>query len=440
MKRNFIYIAALVLILSMGCFFFYGKSGEDKRETGKEKENIKISADVRPISEVSKTAQTDYERAKTKSRKLTFDNITPYCPDLESVSDIFYTLPKKGTYKGITDEKDMLEEQLKFMEDMLGKSVEELNPEGFESGYYNLMDRNGYQSFEEFLHDDEVNKKREPRYLSYVEQDETYLKDVTVTENFYRIVFERGRVYELNYENRMEDEHGNTTSIMLNKSQRVAEYYAYENDGRLDDRWKLEDGELSVREGIAFTEKYLDKLFQIDGANQDITHKVCYVYVYDLGNGIYTFQYNIRRCIKGVLIPTWNPDAGMAQLNLDTDSIEGGQVQTKTLDSYMGRTKMCYCEVKNTYTSMLPLGKAIEILEAKLGNNSEYRVQAIELGYLPTGVSPDNYGGVTTLNLDGGVDATVCWYFRCKNEQDNVITEFFVNVETGELKIYAGDV
>ena len=33
-------------------------------------------------------------------------------------------------------------------------------------------------------------------------------------------------------------------------------------------------------------------------------------------------------------------------------------------------------------------------------------------------------------------NATVCWYFNCVNEQDNALTEFYVNARTGDIKTY----
>ena len=160
MKRNLLYCILLILVLGIGIFYFYRNSEQRQGKIKSGKERIEQSSDVRSISEVSKNAKKDLENAKKTSKKLKFDDITPYCPDVDSVFHL--RAYDRGCYKDIDNEKEMLKEEISFIERMLGKKWSELDKADMESGYFNIANKGKYKSFQEFFEDDEENEKREP--------------------------------------------------------------------------------------------------------------------------------------------------------------------------------------------------------------------------------------------------------------------------------------
>ena len=125
-KKRVLYLAGLVLLLGVGLVFIYTKSNNDVVEN-----SINISPDVKPVSEVSESALKDLQDAEKNSTHLEFEDVIPYCPNISTVSDIHYSAGQN--YNGITNEKDMLEQQYAFLERMHFDKY--LNKQVFSIGY-----------------------------------------------------------------------------------------------------------------------------------------------------------------------------------------------------------------------------------------------------------------------------------------------------------------
>lgn len=420
-KKRVLYLAGLVLLLGVGLVFIYTKSNNDVVEN-----SINISPDVKPVSEVSESSLKDLQDAEKNSTHLEFEDVIPYCPNISTVSDIHYSAGQN--YNGITNEKDMLEQQYAFLERMFNRKITEFNTDCFESDYYGLIEKGKYTSFEEFMSDDEENKKRQPGFLAYVDQDEESIEAFSVQKDFAQLFLIKGKCYELSYEKRMNEKDGHTTLTQPRfVCEKVAEYYVYENNSRLEERWKLSDGEISVGEGIQFAETYINNMVQLDGENKDVELKIAYVEVYQIDENLYCFRYKIRRSIGGILCSSKDDGGNIGAIELNYDIADAYQIEMEEIDIYNGLTKVFSYEKENESEKILPLNKAIEILEKNIGNNSKYTVKSVELGYLSVVDDP-------MTQTEG--HATVCWYFKCINEQDQWITEFYVNALTGEIKTY----
>ena len=397
--------------------------------SGKSTNEIKYdnSNEVLNLTEVHKCVMQDLDNCKKRSNKLKFEDIIPYCPDVKTVSDIHYSLP--DYYKEIKSEKDMLSVQIPFIEKLLGAKMTELNFLHFQSGYDELIKQGKYKDFLEFMSDDKENENREPQWLAYLEQDEKHLQYAEIVNPLFKsVVFNRGKCYELNYENRMKEQDGLTMLTQLRfVCEKVAEYYVYGNQGELDKTWKISDGEISVKDGVQFAEEYLENLLELDGESEDVKLKVAYVEVYQISDTVFAFRYKMRRSIDEVLCQTLDAGSSVSSPSLNYDMIDAYQVETDTIDMYQGPTKIFRYTKTNQTDAILPLGKAIELLEKSLGDNSNYCVYGVELGYLNTYVD--------SMTQEEG-NATVCWYFNCVNEQDNALTEFYVNARTGDIKTY----
>ena len=421
MKRTIIYIF-FVFLVGVGIYCLNIYSGKSTNEIKYDNSN-----EVLNLTEVHKCVMQDLDNCKKRSNKLKFEDIIPYCPDVKTVSDIHYSLP--DYYKEIKSEKDMLSVQIPFIEKLLGAKMTELNFLHFQSGYDELIKQGEYKDFLEFMSDDKENENREPQWLAYLEQDEKHLQYAEIVNPLFKsVVFNRGKCYELNYENRMKEQDGLT---MLTQPrfvcEKVAEYYVYGNQGELDKTWKISDGEISVKDGVQFAEEYLENLLELDGESEDVKLKVAYVEVYQISDTVFAFRYKMRRSIDEVLCQTLDAGSSVSSPSLNYDMIDAYQVETDTIDMYQGPTKIFRYTKTNQTDAILPLGKAIELLEKSLGDNSNYCVYGVELGYLNTYVD--------SMTQEEG-NATVCWYFNCVNEQDNALTEFYVNARTGDIKTY----
>ena len=421
MKRTIIYIF-FVFLVGVGIYCLNIYSGKSTNEIKYDNSN-----EVLNLTEVHKCVMQDLDNCKKRSNKLKFEDIIPYCPDVKTVSDIHYSLP--DYYEEIKSEKDMLSVQIPFIEKLLGAKMTELNFLHFQSGYDELIKQGKYKDFLEFMSDDKENENREPQWLAYLEQDEKHLQYAEIVNPLFKsVVFNRGKCYELNYENRMKEQDGLT---MLTQPrfvcEKVAEYYVYGNQGELDKTWKISDGEISVKDGVQFAEEYLENLLELDGESEDVKLKVAYVEVYQISDTVFAFRYKMRRSIDEVLCQTLDAGSSVSSPSLNYDMIDAYQVETDTIDMYQGPTKIFRYTKTNQTDAILPLGKAIELLEKSLGDNSNYCVYGVELGYLNTYVD--------SMTQEEG-NATVCWYFNCVNEQDNALTEFYVNARTGDIKTY----
>lgn len=413
-------IAAVVLT---GC----GNTGKNTSAEG-EQESIKKLENLKPISEVSQSAYNDLQEAKSRTGKLIYEDIKPYCPDIDTVYDI--DIDRTVNYKNIDNEKDMLTEQFAITEVLLGKTLEELDMECFETGYYWLGEKGDYKSFEEFKNDSQENEKRKPSTLGYVKQDEMNLLASFFQMNLDTITFFRGKCYEAMHDYRMADESYTTTMTPSVVCETVKTYYIYSESDNFEDKWKLADGEMSVREGIEFVENYLNNELhnemQLEGCSEEVKLSVESVKVIKINENYYCFKYSIRIEVGGVVFPSTDDGYSLGSIDIWYDTSVGYQIERNSLDIYEGYTKRIIYDKLNETNEILPLSEAIKIIEDNIGLNSKYTVKGIELGYM-----------ALSNNEQTEVTGTVCWIFNCVNELDGWITEFYVNAQTGEIKTNA---
>ena len=423
-------VKLLVMVNIIMCMVLTGCSSTGKNTSAEdEQESIKKLENLKSISEVSKSVYDDLQEGKNRNGSLIYEEIKPYCPETDTVYDIKIDMTEN--YKGIDNEKDMLTEQFAISEFLLGKPLEELDIDCFETRYYNLAEKGDYKSFEAFKNDLQKNEKREPSFLSYLEQDETKLLASYIERSMYGMTFGRGKCYEAMHDYRMVHESGITTLTQPRfVCETVKKYYIYSEEENLEDKWKLADGEMSVREGIDFVENYLnnelyDEL-KLEGCNEEVKLRVESVEVIKINENYYCFRYKIRWEVGGVVFPTADDGYSLGGIDIWYDISDGYQVERNNLDMYMGNSRILKFDKLNETNKILPLSEAIKIIENNIGLNSKYTVKGIELGYMAL-LNKEQTEGT----------GTACWIFSCVNELDGWITEFYVNAQTGEIKTNA---
>ena len=426
-KRVITILAVIVIFTVTGMFVWNGT-----KETNSTKEEIiSISPDARPISEVSKSAYDEMKNFQNQSEHFEFDDIRPYCPEVSTVYGFhFYD----QNYKNITNEKEMLECQLNLASRLMEKEKEELledelvDDKFIVDKYWTFAFEKEYDSFGDFLNDEATNSQREPSNLGYIDQDEEKLLAFYVSNRFINVDYILGKCYEYTYDIRMKLEEGRTTLTQPRfVCEKVAEYYVYEDNDRLDDIWQLADGEMSVRDAVRFAENQINELVTLEDEQSDIQIKIARVQVYQVSEELYLYRYMVRREIGGVLCQTINNGSQIGRGDMNYDIGDAYQIEKDKIDMYDGPTKVMAYEKENESDKILPLGKVLELLEKSIGENSKYSVHAVELAYL------NLYDNWMAGEEEG--HGSVCWCIRCTNEQDYLITEFYVNALTGEITI-----
>lgn len=415
------YMKKLILLLMMICMLGITACGKNSMTESK---NTKLSKEAVDINIVRENAQSDYENAKTKYTNLKFKDIIPYCTPLNKVYDIEdYQL---DNYKGITDEKEMYEEQMKLINHYIGT---DLDDKYFCCGYYDL-DTNEYDSFTEFKHDLIDNgKKMDATWLGYIDNtyngyDKQEIRSAEIQRTLVNVFFDNGEAYELIPEEIREAD--DTLGGIADMCELARTYYVYEEGERLDDIYRLKDGDLSVRDAIEFVNDYLNNDLMVEG-NENVKLQVSKVYVYKLNDECYCYRFVITRNIYGMLMRATGIGCDGNNLRIEVDISGAYMVRTDKLDSYAGRTSRLNCKILNETDKVISLDTALRHISESIGDNSKYIVTSAEMAYMNVHVED--------LTENGGT-MTPSWLIKCINEIDNSYTDFYVNLRTGDVNVY----
>ena len=370
------------------------------------------------VSEAVANAQADYDAVKKTSKKFTFLNIKPYCNELTTVSDIERF--KLGNYKGITDAKEMYDEQMKLVHYYLG---DDLNIDCFRSDYYADIPTDKYKSFTEYREALENGEKLDISSLGYIDQSIEDIKYVEMHINLSNISFYRGNVYNsIPLEVKQMADTPATQARFLCED--VATYYVNNQDQNLNDRYMLKNGEMSIREGIDFVENYLNNELGIEDSNPDVKLKVAEVSVFKVYEGCYCYWYKVTREICGLPKTVIDPGTLQKSTMISADMSEAYMIYTDEVDMYFGNTRRFEYKKKNEIDKILPLSAALEIIFNNIGENSSYAIKNIMLGYMDV-----------RKDYSGNGDMEVAWIVETTNEQDERGTTFYVNATTGKITV-----
>lgn len=394
MNKSWIKIGSLALccILSL--------SGCGKQQN---KENVEKEKHFYTLEEVRSQMDETMEKAYSGAYKnLEVSHLIPVCTQEDSVSEMQQQKTEYGDLNKTMEE--CVKEQYELICNWLG--VEEVDKT-------KVID---YKS-EESL--DKVEK---------MFQDGTYPEDKNTTEigaGQPALVYkDKKGVYFLltsgwcDYMARVNDKWNQDYTV-------VKEYYADLDDESLQDSYKLEDGECTVAEAIAFAEEFQNEKRLIPHG-KDFEIKVERVRACEFADGTYGFDISMHRVYKGVAF------VGLYQ---------GSSIQNQKLEYDMGAFSMTnrklpdICEDNsgnetmtvngNTYTEIISLDRVFQIVSEKLGKNAKCKVVAARLSY-KKGKSEREFsenGYVDTCQLEP------VWYVELVNETDGRKTRLFIGVQ-----------
>lgn len=390
-----------------------------KQDTGEVLKDIEMKKISVASATTPERVATDFKESKNRNSNLIMRNIRPYCNQVDTVSDIgCYGL---GNYKGITDPVEMYSEFMNLIHSYIGDDLDE---EYFKCDYYmDIPPSDKYASFGEFKEALLNGEALEPSDLGYyMKTDEEYLF-AELQKNLINVFFNKGEIYTaIPIEIKENSERAGATYARF-LCEKVADYYVNNLDNNLEDEFPLKNGTMSICEGIAFIENYLNNDLGIDG-NDDVELKVTKVEVYKVYEGCYCYRYMVTREILGLTKICIN-NGTIINSRFQYELSDAYMIYTDEIDSYFGRTRLLNYEKANELDEMLPLSVALDIISEGIGENSSYYVNNISLGYL------DLY----TPEREAQTSLEASWIVECENVLDSSSTTFYVNVNTGNVTV-----
>ena len=367
---------------------------------------------------------TDLKNGKYEN--LFADNLHVTLADEDSVSKI--TIHSRNDYRGITDARELMEEQIKVIKYFLGEDLDmqylvdaacwsDAENRLTRCLNYNevlaLMNAGTYQPMEPYT----------KPYMSYVAWTKGAKNDTRyahVSHDFSEIVFIKGKLMELQ---------GSKWENPEERYKAIATYYM--DDINLEDEYKLLNGTISIRDAIDYVEKYFNgNQLPYDKA-PEVEEKVAKVEVFEIAKDTLCLEFTLRRKYKG-LVFEYGPLSGTymgAIPPYENDHTRVIMVETDEIDERLGMGNGMIMEQEGeAVTQVVSLESAIQKVSRQIGKNSKYRVDSIEMIYRNELVHNDGFYNV--------YKGTPCWMFQCVNQADNKMTTFYIELISGSINYY----
>ena len=207
-------------------------------------------------------------------------------------------------------------------------------------------------------------------------------------------------------------------------------YYANATDGSLEDSYELADGPCTVKEAVEWAEEYENEKrpykpgegFRVRAAN---------VRVFKLTDKIYAYSICMRREYNGVLFEGIFEGTSKEIVTSSEDMGTFIMIDRETPDMIinMGANEIIKPDGE-TYKKIIPLSRALEILNSRIGENTHCRVRSMEMIY--------RMGIKKFVEKEGGYEyqskGEPVWKIEIANGNDNRVTVFYIGVTDVEGK------
>lgn len=426
LKRNYINIIVFNLILIMIIYVGINMYKNNKRVEYKTYYNeIKKNSEMNFVT--LQHVREEREEVLEKLQNGYYKNLSATQVQISLSEGDYVTEMKEydgGIYHGITDAGEMYDEQMRVIHYFLGDDLRE--DYLFDA---NCLRDNGEDVFNLYLKNDEIvehiNNNTYDEIASFGQFPRMFYGAWSVGENidkrycslneaFIYIPVIKGKYLEL-ADTDCEDPAAESESI--------ATYYP--NTGNLDDVYMLDNGSISIKDAIGFVEHYWADCLPYDTA-EGVSKKVRQVDVYLLNNGNYCLRFAMTREFNGLLFeyeyfegngsaPVWWTDSGVSLM-----------VETDDVDEMIGEGNGFKVEETGDKSfEVVSLESAISQISNKIGQNSEYDVECIEMAYRQKIVKYE-----TDYAEFKGIPS---WYIRCRNKNSGIATIFYINLMDGNI-------
>lgn len=203
-------------------------------------------------------------------------------------------------------------------------------------------------------------------------------------------------------------------------------YYPGALDGSLQDVYETASGEMSVEEAIRQVENYFNHEFPVP-ILREMEYRVARIDILKMSDGTYGFEAELRRSYGGVL---YQGDArsqdGTGDEVFDlTDAILDGE---NHVPYFWGLSCNDHVEEIQEITEIISLERAAEYISQKIGDNTVYTVEEIELSYV--GKSVEEEGEDYSVLVE---EMWPAWLFITVNNTNGKEVRFYVDAVTGEV-------
>ena len=415
-------LCLMISITFVGCQEYDKKSDKITNQN----ESIKCDYNLQTLDEIRGTADEVIKQAQEgRWSNLKFDKFDPYISDEDEIYEILISIPKN--YKGLEREA-LLNEEIKFIEHYFPNTSK-----GEFADYKGIVEKGEYSNtvIEEFRNEMKNNENRDDAIINpwilYKENDGVIghrSAGILVDSQFYTNEFDFKKIkntwIDWRIKNGTDVETLEVPGLSIWFCELLDGCYVGDTDGSLDKKWKLLNGEMSIREGIEFVENYVNNELPYE-TNPDIKASVYEVVVMKVTDDVYAFNFRMRREIYGLVTqsgwPVMSGDSGYMAEGATAEMIEIDKIDrlfSQLLTANVEKTS-------KAITQIIPLEAAIDSVSKEIGINSTYEVESIELAYDVLG------------NEVSGTGKPV-WRFITKNIKSEYGMVFSVDVVTGEVK------
>lgn len=199
---------------------------------------------------------------------------------------------------------------------------------------------------------------------------------------------------------------------------------AFITDMNCMDKYELTNGEISIKDAAEFVNNYLATMnFSV---HETLAKSKAYaVGVVDIGNGKYGYNFLIMPEYKNIMFDHYQMEGGIGTtlIENDYDSPYDGyipgraaMIETDKIYHFVTPAYFHILEEKETYTSIITLENAAEIVSKFYSGHMDFFVKNVEVVYVPI------------------ESAVPCWKFLMNANGETYST--FVNMHTGEVYVY----
>lgn len=229
-------------------------------------------------------------------------------------------------------------------------------------------------------------------------------------------------------------------SIWLSKGElsETSPMYGYEtkrvynltlSDEGLDDKVKLMDGEITVKDAVLFIEKYLNSELPYE-KNEEFQYEVAEIRVLD-ANGCDALGFCVRKKYNNIPFDYIDGTTeGIYNSDFWDDRGELCTAKTTEVDNMCGLGGDTYRVEKSggTINKMCSLDEALKYISESVGNNSVYDIYGAEIIYQFTPVADK-----TDSDMVSKYSGRLKWKIVARNENDDKDTWFYIDIETGKI-------
>lgn len=333
-------------------------------------------------------------------------------------------------YRGITDAKEMYNQQMDTIHYFLGKDLDDrflvdanataIKPKNdgamgkISEVYYTNDEIIGY--IEDGTYSDVFGGLPQMYYLGWAaacdgESQEDKRTCITGTSYYMYTPVIKGKYLELQ-DTLVEDP--------IYELDSIAEYDTDKDN--LSDVYELDNGRISIVEAVNFVENYWEKCIPYDTA-ENVKKKVRRVEVFEMRNGKHCFRFETTREFMGLMFEYGEPADNGA---MPTSELETGfdlMVETDDIDEFLGGGNGWKVEIAGEPSDrIVSMESALDKISDTIGNNSKYDIVSIEMVYRQK-----------IILLDEQLKGIPCWKVRSRNLNNDTLTVFYVNLLDGKV-------